>query len=80
MRLIKKNVKIDDIPFEEGGLEMLETLIDKVKEEGYEEGVEEGIQKGVANVARNAYKEGQSIEFISKITGLPIEKLKQILN
>jgi len=78
--LRKKNVKIDDIPFEEGGLEMLETLIDKVKEEGYEEGVEEGIQKGVANVARNAYKEGQSLEFISKITGLPIEKLKQILN
>jgi predicted transposase/invertase (TIGR01784 family) len=85
--LIKKNVKIDDIPFEEGGLEMLETLIDKVKEEGYEEGIEEGrekgleegIQKGVANVARNAYKEGQSIEFISKITGLPIEKLKEIL-
>jgi len=86
--LRKKNVKIDDIPFEEGGLEMLETLIDKVKEEGYDEGVEEGIQKGkfegklegFEEVARKAYAKGQSVEFISEITGLPIEKLKQILN
>jgi predicted transposase/invertase (TIGR01784 family) len=30
-------------------------------------------------VARNAYKEGQSIEFISKITGISIEELKKIL-
>lgn len=30
-------------------------------------------------IAKNAYKEGQSLEFISNITELPIEKLKQIL-
>ncbi len=30
-------------------------------------------------VAKNAYKEGQSIEFISKITGISIGELKQIL-
>ncbi len=40
---------------------------------------EEGKEEGFAEVARNAYKEGQSIEFISKITGISIEKLKQIL-
>lgn len=36
--------------------------------------------EGIEEVARNAYKKGQSLEFISEITGLPIEKLKQILN
>jgi len=34
--------------------------------------------EGIEEVAKNAYKEGQSIEFISKITGLTIEKLRQI--
>ncbi len=38
-----------------------------------------GKEEGLIEVARNAHKEGQSIEFISKITGLTIEKLKQII-
>jgi hypothetical protein len=40
----------------------------------------EGKFKAITQVAKNAYKEGKSIEFISEITGLPIEKLKQIIN
>jgi len=48
-------------------------------EKGKEEGKIEGKLEGLAEVARNAYKEGQSIELISKITGISIEKLKQIL-
>jgi predicted transposase/invertase (TIGR01784 family) len=53
--------------------------IEKGKEEGKIEGKLEGKLEGLAEVARNAYKEGQSMEFISKITGISIEKLKQIL-
>jgi len=34
--------------------------------------------RGKEEVAKNAYKEGQSVEFISKITGISVEKLKQI--
>jgi predicted transposase/invertase (TIGR01784 family) len=45
---------------------------------GIEKGKEEGKLEVLAEVAKNAYKEGQSIEFISKITGISIEKLKQI--
>lgn len=35
--------------------------------------------EGKEEVAKNAYKKGQSIEFISEITGISIEELKQIL-
>lgn len=51
----------------------------QAKQEGEEIGEQRGILKGYEEVAKNAYKEGQSLELISKITGLPIEKLKQIL-
>jgi len=77
--LIKKNIKIEEIPFEEGGLEMLETLIDRVKEEGYEEGRGEGRREGEFNkaikIADELKKMNIAIEEISRITGLPIENL-----
>jgi len=38
------------------------------------------MEKGMEKVARNAYNKGQSLEFISEITGLSIEKLTEILN
>jgi len=88
--LIKKNVKIDDIPFEEGGLEMLETLIDRVKEEGYEEGREEGIEKGIEKgkvegkyernieIARNLLNINMPVEQIALVTSLSVEEIQKL--
>ncbi len=52
----------------------------QAKMEGREKGREEGIQKEKFNTAIKLHDKAYSIELISDITGLPIEKLKQILN
>jgi predicted transposase YdaD len=38
----------------------------------------EGLKHGVEKTARNALAEGASIEFVHKITGLDIEKIKSL--
>jgi predicted transposase/invertase (TIGR01784 family) len=56
------------------------------REEGWEKGLEQGREKGLEQgrgerdieVAKNALKEGASLEFIQKITGLNIETIKNI--
>ena len=42
------------------------------------EWIERGREQGMEIAARNALAEGASIEFVNKITGLPIETLEQI--
>jgi len=47
-------------------------------EEGKEEGLEKGREGGLEQAARNALAEGAPIEFVQKITGLDIEKIKSL--
>ena len=50
------------------------TALEIEREEGYEKGLEKGLEKA----ARNALAEGASIEFVSKITKLDIEKVREL--
>jgi hypothetical protein len=43
--------------------------------EAREEGLEAGIEKGIEKTARNALREGFSVEFVQKITGLDTRTL-----
>jgi predicted transposase/invertase (TIGR01784 family) len=47
-------------------------------EEAKEEGREEGKEEGKMEIARNAFAEGATIEFIQKITGLNTETIQNI--
>ena len=54
------------VRFEEG----IEEGLEKGREEGLEKGRGEGLEKGREEIARNALREGSSIEFVKRITGL----------
>jgi len=45
---------------------------------GLEQGIEQGIEQGVLNIARNMKKEHADTNFISKVTGLSIEQIKDL--
>ncbi|MGL9727552.1 hypothetical protein [Enterococcus sp. DIV0756] len=45
--------------------------------EGREEGIEQGIEKGKRIVAFELLKTGNTLDYVSKVTGLDIETLKK---
>lgn len=47
-------------------------------EEGIAKGIEKGIEKGKLQTAKNMLKSGLSIELISSVTDLPIEKIEEL--
>ena len=47
---------------------------------GLKEGRQEGIQEGMQKVALNLLKENMNISVISKVTGLPANKIKKLKN
>ncbi|MDR0465716.1 MAG: hypothetical protein LBG94_11470, partial [Treponema sp.] len=47
-------------------------------EQGREKGLEEGLKQASIQIAKNLLAEGSSHEFIQKITGLNIEKIKDL--
>ena len=51
---------------------------DDAKQVWLEEGREEGMEKGREEIARNALVEGASVEFVQKITGFDIDKIKSL--
>jgi predicted transposase/invertase (TIGR01784 family) len=59
--------------FEEGG-NIMATIAEKWKKEGKKEGKKE--EK--LNIARELVKNGVDINIISRSTGLPLEKLKEL--
>jgi hypothetical protein len=72
---------------ERNGVEVINMLFDEWKledalvverEEGQEEGILVGVQKGREEVAKNALREGVSLEFVQKITGLPAEIIQNL--
>ena len=54
------------------------------KEESYEEGVESGISKGIEqnqiDTVRRMFEKNLSSELISDYTGIPIEKINEIID
>ena len=72
----------------EKGIEQgIEKGIEKGIEQGIEQGIKKGIEKGIEKGKRereikiviNGFKEGLSIEFISKIAEIPEIEVKNIL-
>ncbi|MBQ9071682.1 MAG: hypothetical protein IJY25_00795 [Bacilli bacterium] len=52
-------------------------MLDKV-EQGYKEGHENGREEGIEMIAQNMLKEKVDINFISKVTGLTIDKINNL--
>jgi predicted transposase/invertase (TIGR01784 family) len=46
--------------------------------DGREEGLEEGMEKEKLIIAKNLLVEGSTLEFVHKITGLSLEKIKEV--
>ena len=65
----KKNIKLDK-PLEEGGFNMLETVL--------ENAVENGMMKKAISVAIELKKLNLSVEEISRITGLSVEEINKL--
>ena len=58
------------------------TIAQRLRASGIEEGIEKGIEKGKLEakleVAQRMLVEGTDIAFIAKLTGLPIQKIKEL--
>lgn len=50
----------------------------KKREEWKQEGIESGISQGIGEVATNLLKEGLSVEFVMKVTGLTAPQIQSI--
>ena len=60
--------------------EGIEEGIERGIEKGRAEGIERGIEKGIEKVARNLIASGVSTDIIVKSTGLPLEKIRILMN
>ncbi len=56
------------------GGDIMPTLADRLRQEGRQE----GIQENAENIVINSLKEGLPINTIVNITGLPLERIKQL--
>ncbi len=86
-RTTKTEINFEEIISEGSEYTMIvETLIEmrkKWENKGIQKGLQEGVQKGIIQTAIELLKEGSSVEFVSKVTKLPIreiEKLKKNLD
>jgi len=77
--LIKHGSEVINIIFGEYDREMdIAVNRREAKEEGYEKGLKEGIEKEKLIIAKNLLAEGSTPEFVHSITGLSMEKIKEI--
>jgi predicted transposase/invertase (TIGR01784 family) len=56
------------------------TIAERLIEKGKLEGIHEGMMKGKLEVAKNMLAMGQSIQLITRITGLSEEELNRLNN
>ena len=56
------------------------TIAAQFKEEGIKLGKLEGKEEAISEVVTNLYLAGQTVEFISKVTKSPIQKIQEIIN
>jgi hypothetical protein len=67
--------------FEQNGSEVINMLFDEWKlEDALVVEREEGREERDAEIVENALREGASVEFIQKITGLPAEIIRNLTN
>lgn len=52
--------------------------LDEARKEGIEQGVKQGQNENRLEIAKNMISENMDIEMISKITGLPKEKIESL--
>jgi predicted transposase/invertase (TIGR01784 family) len=52
--------------------------LEVAREEGREDGREEGREEGMELAARNALSKGIPVQTVQEITGLSLEKIKEI--
>jgi len=52
--------------------------IEVAREEGWEDGLEEGMEKEKLTIAKNLISKGSTLEFVHEITGLSLEKIKEL--
>ena len=60
--------------------EKVMTLGQRLYEEGIDKGVQKGQDKSMAEVARKLILEGAELAFITRITGLPVERIKEMMD
>ncbi|MCW2277852.1 hypothetical protein [Heliophilum fasciatum] len=58
--------------------QIFEELYRHFEEKGMAKGMEKGMEKGIEKTAIAALKKGATASFVSEITGLPIEKVKEL--
>ena len=56
-----------------------ETGIKIGRQQGIEQGLEQGIEQGLRLTAENLLKDNKDVSYISKITGLSVEKIEKTI-
>jgi predicted transposase/invertase (TIGR01784 family) len=65
---------VDNLPKDEAN-KVMRTIADSYIEEGFNKGILQGIEKGKAELIKMMLNQGNSIDTISKITGLTVEEI-----
>jgi predicted transposase/invertase (TIGR01784 family) len=63
----------------EGG-EIMETLGQRLRDEGEKKGLKEGVKKAKLEIAKRMLEDGFSIESIVKYTGLTEDEVKALMS
>ncbi|WP_199327411.1 Rpn family recombination-promoting nuclease/putative transposase [Anabaena cylindrica] len=73
-RLLRRDIMRESVTYQL----LVEEGREEGRKEGRKEGREEGREEAVQLVAVNMLKEGMSIEFVAKVTGLTFEQVQQL--
>ena len=60
------------------GGNMVESLLDVLKEDGVKEGIKKGREEGMQETALKMKQEGASLEFIQRVTELTTEQIEKL--
>jgi predicted transposase/invertase (TIGR01784 family) len=74
--LEKKDLEEAVTRYIEKGGEIMQTIAEKLLEQGKEEGIQEGIREGRLQVVKKALEAGFPEDVISQISGLSIEEIR----
>lgn len=57
---------------------LLNTIKEDAFKEGIEQGIEQGVEQGIEITAKNMLKKTDDLNFISEVTGLSIDRIKEL--
>ena len=78
-KMDKKNILTIMDSLSEKGVKIMKTAVEEFIEEGIEKGKKEGIEEDQRNIVLNMYSKKLSHQKISEYTGIPLTKVKEIL-